>query len=94
MKLDKVALGPAPRPHPLAAQVGLHSVPGEHTALFWHKGRRYVAEKDRPITDEAGQPVAELAGWHLTLTGERFAVLSNAKERATVVMRPDGGANE
>jgi DNA-directed RNA polymerase specialized sigma24 family protein len=49
--------------------------------------RRYVADKGKPITDEAGAPVAALAGWAVTLTSDDFAVLDNGQQRATIVLR-------
>ena len=87
VKADKVALGPPPKQHPLAADLRLHSAHGDRTVIFWHKDRRYVAEQKQPINNEAGEPVADLEGWVLTMAGNDFAVLGNEKERATVVMR-------
>jgi hypothetical protein len=96
LRTDKVALGPPPRPHPLEADLRLHAAPGGHTAIFWHKNRRYVAEVNRPITNEAGGPVPDLEGWVLTMAADDFAILSNDKENCTAVMRRqrDGAGNE
>ena len=83
---DKVRLGDAPKPHPLAADVKLHA-PAGNMAVFWHKDRRYVAERGKPVVDETGAPVAALAGWILTVVGQDYAVLANEQERASVLMR-------
>ena len=56
-------------------------------AVFWYKGRRYVADVDQPVMGETGAAVPELAGWTISVVGGDFAVLSNDTERATVVMR-------
>ena len=70
----------------------LRSAPAGRTAMFWHKNRRYVAEMNQPISNEAGEPVADLAGWVLTIAGDDVAILGNEKDRATVVMRRDRNA--
>jgi hypothetical protein len=47
---------------------------------------------NQPISNEAGEPVADLAGWVLTIAGDDVAILGNEKDRATVVMRRDRNA--
>lgn len=89
LKSDKVRLGVPAGPHPLAADLRLHSVAGEETVIFWHKDRRYIAKRDKPITDETGEAVAELNGWVVTVVASDLAVLSNEAERATVVLQPE-----
>lgn len=83
--LDKALIGAPPAPHPLEAELRLHSATN-HTVIFFFKGRRYVGEKGKPIDDEAGQLVAELAGWTLSAAESGYAVLSNDKERASILL--------
>jgi hypothetical protein len=86
LKSDKVRLGEPPAAHAITADLKLKRA-ARDLAVFWYKDRRYVAERDEPITDEAGAPVQALAGWTISLIGDDFAVLSNEADRATVVMR-------
>jgi len=86
VKSDKVRLGEAPAPHPIAADLKLQRAATD-MAVIWYKGRRYVADIDKPIMDETGARVRDLAGWTLSLVHDDIAVLSNDAERATVVMR-------
>lgn len=53
--------------------------------VFRYNDRRYVAELDRPITDEAGQPVEGLKGWQLSYVANPLAVFT--KDSADVVVR-------
>jgi hypothetical protein len=87
LKSDKVRVGEPPADHPITAHLKLKRA-ARDLAVFWYGDRRYVAERDEPITDEAGAPVQALAGWTVSLIGDDFAVLNNDSERATVVMRP------
>jgi hypothetical protein len=87
LKSDKVRLGEPPADHPIAAHLKLKRA-ARDLAVFWYGDRRYVAERDEPITDEAGAAVQALAGWTISLIGDDFAVWNNDSERATVVMRP------
>jgi hypothetical protein len=87
VRTDRVRLGNPPKPHPLAADVSLRSVNGDKgVVVFRYKGRRYVAEKGKPITDEADRPVPDLDGWVVTIAGSGYAVLGSQRERASVVI--------
>jgi len=47
------------------------------SAVIRYEGRRYVADLDQPIVDEAGQPVVALQDWKLTFVDEKIAILSS-----------------
>lgn len=53
------------------------SAAGHVGVVFRHRDRRYVAERARPIVDQAGQPVEALSGWQLTMITEAMAIFSN-----------------
>ena len=44
-----------------------------------HDGKRYVADLNKPIVDEAGNAVASLDRWKATFVGDETAVLSNGR---------------
>ena len=46
--------------------------------VFRYGDRRYVAEPDKPILDEAGQPVEALRDWRVSLISESVAIFSSA----------------
>jgi hypothetical protein len=57
-------------------------------ALEPPQDRRYVADLNEPIVDEAGQPVEALRDWKVTCIGDSVAILSTAS--ADAVVRVDG----
>jgi hypothetical protein len=73
-----------------AARPGLISPFGADSqgtgVVFRYGGRRYVADLDQPIVDEAGDPVSPLEGWRLTFAAEKFAVLSRDSSDALIEM--------
>ena len=84
LRLDEALFGVPPEPHPLEADLRLHSA-ANGTAIFF-KGRRYVGEKGTVINDEGGNPVAGLAGWTLSAAESGYGVLSNDEERASILL--------
>jgi hypothetical protein len=53
-----------------------------------YEGRRYIADLDQPVVDEAGQPQPALAGYRLTTIATPYAVFS--KPDADLVLRVEG----
>ena len=52
--------------------------------VFRHGERRYVAQPDKPILDEAGQPAAALRDWRVTLITPTLAIFSNGTSNVAV----------
>jgi hypothetical protein len=58
------------------------------SAVFRYEGRRYVADREQPIVDEAGNVVESLKDWRLTFVEDKVAIFSN--QTADVVVCADG----
>ncbi|HEX8914000.1 MAG TPA: hypothetical protein VF796_16750 [Humisphaera sp.] len=86
VKVERLRVGPPPKPHPLADRFRLHGAVGRKGAVVWYGDRRYVIDVGKPVTDEAGKPVPDLAGWTVTTVSEGIVVLANRGERATIVL--------
>lgn len=53
-------------------------------AVIRYQGKRYVADLDQPIVDEAEEVVAGLRGWTLTFVDEKTAIFSSGEADAVV----------
>lgn len=99
VKATDLPLEPLPR-HPLAEKITLISLiqgqpaptgrpsPTRNSpaagAVFRFADRRYVADLNQPIVDEAGQAVADLQGWKLSFAGDKLAVFAKGDAQAVV----------
>jgi hypothetical protein len=68
---------------PVVAADGSES-PGHLGIVFRHDARRYVAQPDKPILDETGQPAAALRDWRVTLITPALAIFSNGTSDVAV----------
>jgi hypothetical protein len=76
--------------HALGAEISITWIQPRKGAVFTYRDRRYVAEIDKPIVDEAGQPVVALEGWTITYVDEGFVLFSKGGDFAGVVARSPG----
>lgn len=74
--VDPLELRLSSRMHPIAG------------AVFRFADRRYVANLNEPIVDEAGNAVEELKGWQLTYATDRLAVFGKGVAQA-ILRLPD-----
>jgi hypothetical protein len=49
-------------------------------AILPHEGRRYIADRNLPITDASGSAAETLKNWKLSFVDEKFAILSSDSE--------------
>lgn len=63
-------------PHPIGARVRVEWLAPTRGVVFHFGDRRYVADLNKPVTDEAGKPVAELEGWTLSFCDQGYALFS------------------
>jgi hypothetical protein len=99
VKAPDVPLEPLPV-HPLSGKIkllGMIQQPANPAGLmmpvrggpvggvvFRFGDRRYVADLNEPIVDEAGQPVEGLGNWRLTFVADRLAVFGKGESQAVV----------
>jgi hypothetical protein len=107
VKAPDLPLEPMPV-HPLAAKIKLLSLiqgqpdptgrplpsrtPPAAGAVFRFADRRYVADLDQPIVDEANQPVPDLESWKLSYAGDNVAIFAKGEAQAVVQIgeKPEG----
>ena len=99
VKAPEIPLEPLPV-HPLVAKITLlgmiqelvdpaaRPIPSRTApvagAVFRLADRRYVADLNQPIVDEAGQPVEALKDWRLTFATDRMAVFGRGDAEAVL----------
>jgi len=97
IKAPEIPLEPLPV-HPLVAKIqllGMLQLPVDPLArvmpsrtapvagaVFRFADRRYVADLNEPVVDEAGQPVEALKDWRLTYATDRMAVFGRGDAEA------------
>jgi hypothetical protein len=73
-------------PHPLGERVRMDWLTPQKGAVIRFQDRRYVADVGKPITDEAGQPVAALQGWTLSFCDQGYALFTDGRDEFGVAM--------
>ncbi|MGI8979042.1 MAG: hypothetical protein ACR2FY_07440 [Pirellulaceae bacterium] len=74
--------------HPLGKQVDFLGVlDSDKGAVIRFEGKRYVAEQDAEIVDEAGKPVEKLAGWRLAFVNSSVLVFGRGGIDTAIVSR-------
>jgi hypothetical protein len=77
-----------PPPHPLRRAVEVKSIVPSRAVIFTHGGKRYVAEMNKEIVDESGQPVPELAGWTVSFADEGYVLFTNGGVDVGLIVPP------
>ena len=68
-------------------RLSLSRTPPAAGAVLRFADRRYVADLDQPIVDEAGRAVEGLEGWKLNYAGDELAVFARGDAEAVVRLK-------